>query len=214
MENLEEYEEIYVEEDDLVKQLIAGWIFFLPSPELTKLILSQNEKLGSDYFKKQYHIGTESAEAVSENFLQGLQKAFEILFHKSEQKESGSQSEEEIISGFQAFFSERIFNHLAMLSRTSFARSGVFSIREELTIELAEKIGLGLYLHEKTSPDVRDETEKILLRLAGDFQYWFIEQHKGIFRTVWGSMLSVDMEDLREDISDNSIILVPDVEGP
>jgi hypothetical protein len=214
MENLQDYEELSLEEDDLVKQLILDWIFFSPSPELVRLILAQNDKLGSEYFKNQCHIGTEPVEGLSKDLLQGPWKAFDILFHKSKQKESGSQSEKEIISSFQAFFSERIFNHLAMLSRTPYARSGTFSIREELTIELAEKIGLGLYLHEKTSPDLRDETENILLRLAGEFQYWFIEEHKGVFHTVWGSMLSVAREELKEEISDNTIILVPDVEGP
>lgn len=212
MENLQEYEEGHVEEDELLEQLISNWIFFSPSPELTKLILVQNDKLGSQYFRQHYQTGAGPAAEDSHNLLQGLQKAFDILFHKSEQRRFKDQSEGEIISGFQAFFSERIFNHLAMLSRTPYARSGTFSIREELTIELAEKIGLGIYLHEKTSPDLRDETEEVLLRLAREFQHWFIEAHRGVFRTVWGSLLSVDKEDLREQIPDNSIVLVPDVD--
>ena len=212
MGNLQEYEEVYLNDDDVVEQVISEWIFFSPSPELTRLILVQNDKLGSEYFRKQLQLGTGLVERQWENFLPGLQKAFDILFHKSEQKESERQSDEEIISGFQAFFSERIFNHLAMLSRTPYARSGTYSIKEELTMELAEKIGLGLYLHEKTPLDLRDETEIILLRLAGEFQYWLIEEHQGVFRTVWGSMLSVDRKDLRSDPSDNSVILVPDVE--
>lgn len=208
----EEYQEELVGDDDLVEQLISNWIFFSPSPELTRLILLQNDKLGSDYFHKHYQSEIDSIVGDSKNALQSLQKATDILFHRSRQKESESQSEEEIISGFQAFFSERIFNHLAMLSRTPYARNGTYSIREELTIELAEKIGLGLYLHEKTSPDLRDETEIIMVRLAGEFQYWFIEEHQGIFRTVWGSMLSSEKEELRRELPDNSIILVPDVE--
>jgi hypothetical protein len=213
MENLQEYEALHVEDDDLVEQLISDWIFFSPSPELTQLILAQNDKLGNEYFKQQYPTGTGPVGGHSNSLVPGLQKAFDILFHKSEQKELEQESEEQIVSGFQAFFSERIFNHLAMLSRTPYASSGTFSIKEELTIELAEKIGLGLYLHEKTSPDLRDETESILLRLAGEFQYWFIEKHHGVFRTVWGSMLSLENEELRREIDHNSLILVPDVEG-
>jgi len=214
MEHLEEYQEERIEENDLVEQLISNWTFFSPSPELIRIILLQNDKLGSDYFHKHYQSGIDSIFEDSENPLQALQKAADILFHRSGLREPESQSEGEIISGFQAFFSERIFNHLAMLSRTPYARSGTYSIREELTIEIAGKIGLGLYLHEKTSNDLRDETEKILVQLAREFQYWFVKEHQGIFHTVWGSILSVDKESLRGEICDNSIILVLDVEEP
>lgn len=213
MANVQEYDEVYVDDEyDLIRQIISDWIFFSPSPELTILILGQNDKLGSDYFRKHWPTVAGPAEDHSKNLLSGLQKAFDILFHKSDQKESQPPPDTEIISDFQAFFSERIFNHLAMLSRTSYAKNGTYSIKEELTIELAEKIGLGLYLHEKTSPELRDETEKVLLQLAGEFQSWFVNEHQGIFRTVWGSMLSVDKKDLRAGIPGNSIILVPDVE--
>jgi len=213
MGNLQEYEEeVHVEGDELVEDLISTWIFFSPSLELTKLILELNDKLGSQYFRQHYQPGTGPTAEDSQTFRQGLQKAFDILFHKSEQRKFEDQSEEEIISGFQAFFSERIFNHLAMLSRTPYARSGTFSIREELTIELAEKIGLGIYLHEKTLPELREETEKVLLRLAWEFQHWFIGVQNGFFSTVWGSLLSVDREDVREQVPGNSIVLVPDVD--
>ena len=214
MEHLEEYQEERIEENDLVEQLISNWTFFSPSPELIRIILLQNDKLGSDYFHKHYQSGIDSIFEDSENPLQALQKAADILFHRSGLREPESQSEGEIISGFQAFFAERIFNHLAMLSRTPYARSGTYSIREELTIEIAGKIGLGLYLHEKTSNDLRDETEKILVQLAREFQYWLVKEHQGIFHTVWGSIISVDKESLRGESCDNSIILVPDVEEP
>lgn len=212
MKDIQEYEEQRVADDDLVEQVISNWIFFSPSAELTRLILLQNDKLGSDYFRKHYRGGIDSILTDSRNPLPSLHKVADILFHRSGQKEPESQSKEEIISGFRAFFSERIFNHLAMLSQTPYARSGTYSIREELTIELAENIGLGLYLHEKTSNDLRDETEKILVQLAREFQYWFIKEHQGIFHTVWGSIFSLDKQDLRKEITDNSIILVPDVE--
>lgn len=215
MEHLQEHEEEHLEEDnDLVEQVISSWIFFSPSAELTRLILLQNDKLGSGYFQQHYRSGNNPIPGYSENLLQSLQRVSDILLHRLEQKEPESQSEAEIISNFQAFFSERIFNHLAMLSRTPYARSGTFSIREELTIELAENIGLGLYLHEKTSSDLRDETERILVQLAWEFQNWFIHEHQGIFHTIWGSIFSVDKQDLRQGITDNSIIVVPDVEEP
>ena len=215
MKNLEEYqEEPRVEDDDLVEQLISNWIFFSPSPELTRLILLQNDKLGTDYFHKHFQGGIDSLLGDQKNPLESLRKAADILFQRSAQTEPESQSEEEVISDFQAFFSERIFNHLALLSRTPYARTGTYSIREELTIEMAGKIGLGLYLHEKTSSDLRDETEKILVQLAREFQYWFIKEHEGIFHTVWGSILSGENEGFWGEIRKNSIIFVPDVEEP
>ena len=214
MEHLE-YEDLnYVDEEELVEQLISDWTFFLPSAELTSLILSQNDKLGSEYFSKEYKtFRTSVPEQTDENILaQSLHKAADILFHES--VESSRQSEEEIIATFQAFFSERIFNHLARLSRTPYAKTGIFSINEELTIELAEKIGLGLYLHEKTSPQLREETEEILLKLALEFQRWFLHAHRGVFFAIWGSMFSVDKKGLRDEIQGNSIVLIPDVKEP
>jgi len=214
MEHLQEYEGLnYVDEDEIVEQLISDWTFFLPSVELTSLVLSQNDKLGSEYFAKEYQaFRTSAARHIDQNILvQRLQKAAGILFHELNTAESPRQSEEEIIATFQAFFSERIFNHLARLSRTPYAKTGTFSIKEELTIELAEKIGLGLYLHEKTLPQLREETEEILLKLAFEFQRWFLDEHQGVFFALWGPMFSVDKKDLREKIQGNSIVLVPDV---
>lgn len=207
MENLREDLD-YADEDALVEELISDWTFFLPSPTLSREILFQNDKLGSDYFKKE---SSQQDYSFEENDAADLETASKILFHESLQTEASAQSEEEFISDLQAFISERIFNHLAMLSRTNYAKTGVFSIREELTIELAEKLGLGIYLHEKTSAQLREETEKILLKLAWEFQRWLIRDRRGIFYATWGAIFSVDKQDLRLNGPENSIVVEPDV---
>ena len=223
MEYLEEYEEWgSAEEEALVEELISDWTFFVLSPGLTKTILVLNDKLGSEYFNAEYEKlaasegdNSDSEELVASDswFRERFQQVSEILFHGGEQTEHPVQSEEEVLSFFQAFISERIFNHLAMLSRSPHARKGrPFSIREELTKEVAEKIGLGLYLHHEIPSDLRAKAEEVLLGLAFEFQRWFIEEHRGVFFTTWGTLYAVDRKRDSGDDYEGTLILEPDVE--
>ena len=141
------------------------------------------------------------------------QQASGILFHGDEgAARRREQTDDESVEFFRAYVSERVFNHLAMLARSRHARKGgSFSIRNELMREIAEKIGLGLYLHEKTAPQLRSQGEEFLLRLAGEFQQWLVKEQRGVFVTTWGG-IHVPNKKLF-DLPDgyDTLMLTPDV---
>lgn len=218
VEHLREYEDLEVEDENAItEEIIADWKFFSVSHFLTSAILSLNERLGAEYFKKEYD-KLEQSEKIpdlsetsredehDEGIKEGVARAWNALFHEEENARDSPQSEEEVLSDFQGFLSERIFNHLAMLSRSSYARIGTYSIREELTMEVADKIGLGLYLHHKTSPTLRAESESVLLRLAKEFQCWLVDEHRGLFFTSWGVLCSD-----KSLLGKNALVMDPDV---
>ena len=210
-------------EDAVISDLIARWKFFAPSPDLAREVLRLNDELGGAYFDGEYDKLAADAGTFpvpeepikDENFLRSLLRGVsDILLHGSEDAgQRREQSEEEVTSFFQAFISEKVFNHLAMLSRSRRARKGQpFSIREELTKEIAEKIGLGLYLHQSTSAELHAEAEGVLFRLAGEFQRWLVEEKRGVFTTMWGRIRVADTDALGEDEDSPLLILTPDVE--
>jgi len=179
----------------LANELLYRWKFFLPSRDLVRDVLRLNDKLGSAYFDAEFDAlaraegGGPSEEPVKDvNWFRWLfRQTSDAISHGEGDGERRGKSEEDELSFFRASISERIFNHLAMLARSRYAaQGGEFSIREELTAELAEKIGLGLYLHHKTSPDLRAEAESVLLRLAGEFQHWLVVVRGGVFGATWG----------------------------
>lgn len=139
-------------------------------------------------------------------------QASETLFHgDAGAAHRRKQSEDEAVEFFRTYVSESVFNHLAMLSRSRHARrGGCFSIRNELTREVAEKVGLGLYLHEKTAPELRTRGDELLLKLAGDFQNWLVDEQHGVFVTTWGGIHVPDKQivDLHEG---HTLALTPDV---
>jgi hypothetical protein len=215
----EEWESV---EKDIVEELFTTWRFFTPSSGLTRDFLRLNDELGEAYFGGEYEKiaagdgrGSFEGPVKDINWFKGLYRRVSgILFHgEGEPAGSGEQSEEKVTSFFQSFISERVFNHLAMLSRSRHAkRGGSFSIRDELTKEIAEKLGLGLYLHQKTSPELRAEAEEVLLRLAGEFQRWFIGKKRGEFTTSWGRICAVGNDIALEGESSQPLIMRPDVE--
>ncbi len=223
MEYLRDYDErlSFAEQEDLVEELISDWKFFVLSSELTSAVLSLNNELGESYFKSEYEKlaapdGEDPLEQLlhEENWSTTREKLSTTLLHNvhDEGDRPTTLSDEEVLSFFQALVSERIFNHLAMLSRTNHARKGrFFSIREELTNEIAEKIGLGLGLHHRTTPELRAKTQKVLLALAFEFQNWLIQEHRGIFYTTWGTVYSEKRKPSLEGDVENRLILQPDV---
>lgn len=221
MEHLQEYEELGAEDENAItEEIIADWKFFRVPNDLTREILSLNERLGGEYFRMEYEQldlpektldlnQTSRDDRDDKDFKEGIEPAWKTLFHGEEHGGDFTQSEEEVVSEFQGFFSERIFNHLAMLSRTGYAKTGMYSIREELTMEVAEKIGLGMYLHHKTPPNLRAEAEKLLLRLAKEFQRWLIDERRGLFFASWGALCS-DRGLLGDDFK-SALVMEPDV---
>lgn len=217
------------EEDDLesaeiafVAELFHRWEFFVPSPNLARDTLRLNDELGDAYFDAEYAAADAGeGDHPSKGPLKDVDwirwlfgQASSVLSHGEEETVRRWESEEEMLSFFRASISERIFNHLAMLARSRHAaQGGAFSIREELTAELAEKIGFGLYLHPKTSPDMRARAEGLLLRLAGEFQHWLVEVKGGASENMWGIIYAAGRRVVR--IGDDSLhlILTPDVEA-
>jgi hypothetical protein len=208
-----------------VDTLLARWRFFLPSDELVGRILEMNDKLGSDYFEKLVETTSarENTDLSSEE--EPIQSVLwyrwlfyqlsEVLFHRSDTDKRTSLSDEESGRLFQRFLSERIYNHLAMLSRTDYAKRGnAFSIKEELTEELAEKVGLGLYLSSDTNVELRDEIEKLLMEMAFAFQQWLVVDQQGTYTTTWGTICTPQKRDefILEESESEPVVLTPDVQ--
>jgi hypothetical protein len=214
---------ITVLEELLVDEQLQEWQFFLPSPDLAKRILHLNEKLGGEYFEREYEQLHTSEEGVPLQLSEGAEKpgwlrdlfirVSNIVFQHNEDAESTDRaglSDQEALSLFQKFISERIYNHLAMLARSPHAKQGGgFSIHEELTVQIAEKIGLGLYLDRNTAESLRMECEATLYNLAEQFQHWFIEERKGVYKTVWAEVRATRPP--QQSNETGTLILTPDV---
>lgn len=214
----EEWESVEIAADELLEE----FKFFAPSFDLVRMILRLNDELGDAYFSREYEEIAER-EGVDRNSKEPIK--YGIWFRWLFQKVSGIlshggktptgvriKSEDEAVALLRPFISERIFNHLAMLSRSPHAKKGKpFSIREELTREIAEKLGLGLILHEKTSPFLRARGEEVLLQLAREFQRWFIDERAGRFTTLWGDMGDFNKAVALELGDSCSLFLIPDV---
>lgn len=186
--------------DELLAPQLLKWRFFSPSVDLTKRIWQLNDALGTEYFEKEFERLTkhepdvpELAEEVTEdpNWLRRiLTRVSEIVFHEDEDSRNDSKlSDAEFTVLLQKIISERVYNHLAMLFRSPHAKKGgAFSLQKELTKGIVEELGLGLYLHPKTSGTLRTNCEVALNDLANEFQEWFVVKQKGAYSTVWGEI--------------------------
>ena len=207
-------------------EVFKDWKFFLPPPEVTRNILRLNREFGEDYCARREARLIEREGSIVEaeddfkttedvNWLQTIaDQVAEILFHGDAEKERPSMSPDEAIGFFPKFIAERIYNHLAMLSRSAHVKNGdIFSIREELTVEIAGRIGLGLYLSKRTPEWLRQETEVGLNDLAYEFQDWLVNTRKGVYTATWGVICSAAKarEVVDEGISTKPLIMEPDV---
>lgn len=218
-------------EKGTVDNLIKKWKFFLPKIDSVQRILSLNERIGDEYFQKEYKNllrkeGDFSESEKDVQFEENLKnpswhkmlfdRISQIMFHyeSEEGQRHSAMSDEEFLSFSRKHISERIYNHLAMLARSPHTAKGKsFSLREELTEELAEKIGLGMYLTDNISAKLKVEVQNVLYELAEDFEQWFVDEKKGRFSTIFGEIYSV--EKWSEISSDkkigNALVLSPDV---
>lgn len=214
------------EPDHLVDTLIEEWKFFTPKEPVVIKILALREELGDSYLEHEY----QSFEAQASDFEShaDLQEASALLEQISPRKgllqqlfdqvssifgfASDEDSRNESVALYQSFISETIYDHLAMLGRSPGTMNGhSFSIRQELTEGIAEEIGLGLYLTSEISDDLRNQSETVLLQLAGDYQKWLLDEQQGMFETTWGYICSSDRELTKEMRNSHPLILVPDV---
>ena len=209
-------------DESVIGQYLYQWRFFSPSVDLTKRIWQLNDRLGTDYFDNELKKLTEHEPEMPElseatedpNWLKRiLARVSEIVFHEDERSGGDSNlSDDEFTALLQKVISERIYNHLAMLFRSPHAKKGgAFSVREELTEGMVEKIGLGLCLHAKTNDILRADCEAALNDLAAEFQKWFIEEEKGMYPTVWGEICASNVEMPQNGRS--VLILEPDVQS-
>lgn len=211
-------------EETVVEHFLARLRFFPPSTETAERILRLNQELGDDYIEKEFAALPESDRnpvqsdefGADGSWVSGVVKrASAILFREDESSsEQPRLSEEEVISLFRKTLSERIYNHLAMLSRSPHAKKGyLFSIKEELTEEIAEKIGLGLYLKPGTPAHLREDAGSALLNLACEFQVWLVDVHKGRYAAPWGDIRAVEEEPAAAERGlHRMLLLTPDVQ--
>lgn len=204
----------------LLEQFLSQWRFFDPPALIVEEILRLNERLVENHLD-QDEILRETDESFvldqsqdSAWFKRVFAEAAETLFHNSTNRGNRVQNERQPLSYFQSFIGERIYNRLAMLSRTPHARGGgAFSIREELTEELAGKIGLGLYLRLDSDNELRNECDHVLLGLASEFQGWLVKERNGFYFAPWGVVCIPQKREALKDLYDQpQLIMEPDVE--
>ena len=218
---------IGTEPDHLFDVLMKEWRFFIPKAPLVSRILELREELGDSYFEHEY----KSFEAQASNFElhEELQEASALLEKNFPRKGLLQQlfdqvstifgfardenSRNESVALYQSFISETIYDHLAMLGRSPGTMRGrAFSIRQELTEGIAEEIGLGLYLTPEITEDLHYQSETVLLKLAGDYQNWFLaDERQGKFETTWGFIYSSERKLTEEERNAHPLILIPDV---
>jgi len=207
----------------LLRHQLAEWRFFPPPEDIVREILRLSDKLVDnhlDYETAQEEDleleGEEINELADKNpswFREVFNEVSEILFHGSKESqrddfENGTES----ISYYQSLVGERIYNHLARLCRSSYARrGGSFSIREELTDEIAGKIGMGLYLRLDQNDELRQECNRVLFYLALSFQNWLIER-KEVYVAPWGIICTPDTSETQPHLHGQPrLIMTPDV---
>lgn len=215
----EEFETVKVA---VIEEFAQQWRFFAPSAAVAKEVLLLNDELGTEYFNKEYEklVRAERIQVADEEIIQEgnwfrwlFQEVSALISHRGRKTAQRHERAGQDIELFQKFVSERIFNHFAMLARTPHAKkSAPFSIKEELTNKIAEKLGLGLCMHQKTSQKLRVRGEDVLFQLALDFQTWFTDEKKGVFVASWGVIRDPNNKFINDDDNLLSLILLPDVQ--
>lgn len=213
------------DQDDFIDKLISGWEFYLPDHKLAERILKLNDQIGDEYFRERYWNlqnnndedldlkNVERDQEINENFNNPVwhkdifNQIKSILFHD---EESPDYSHKEDVTLFRKYISERMYNHLAMLSRSPHAKKGgAFSIWDDVALEISGKIGLGLYFSDQISGDDRAEIEGVLKELAENFEEWLIDKKVGRFSATFAVVVSIERSN--ESSPGNKLILVNDV---
>ncbi len=219
------------DEEEVIDALIREWTFFLPSERVVANILALREDLGDNYLDREYEsISTNSVRSESDE--KAVEVASQLLSEAPKKNglvrlfsqlaeiigldpNDNRASQGDSVALYQSFISETIYDHLAMLARTPRTRRGEpFSIHKELTEGIAEKIGLGLYLADSTSDRLREETERVLLQLAGEYQNWLLDwERQGTFQPTWGNIYATAKEISEEERAARPLLLDADVES-
>lgn len=208
--------------DILLESQLSQWRFFEPPAPIVEQILELNERLVESHLEHEEQSLKDQEEPIDSDVAeepsrlnQFFAEAADILFHdRGNDQRDNMVNSNQPITYFQSIIGERIYNHLAMLSRSPHAKEGgTFSIREELTEELAGKIGLGLYLRLNTDDELRKETNYVLLNLALEFQNWLLEERREVYFAPWGVVCTPNKGKALKDLNDRPrLLLSPDVE--
>ena len=213
--------------DPLIAALLKEWRFFVADEPLAFRMLRLRHELGDSYFDHEY--ASFKAQASSYESREDLAEASDLLEKNPEQKgllqhlfdqlsavlgfgSDDEKSDNESVTLYRSFMSETIYDHLAMLARSPHTmRGGAFSIRKELTVGIAEEIGLGLYLSPEINEELHHRTETALLQLASDYQKWLLYEKQGMCETTWGNIYTSDRELTEDQRKSRPLILTPDV---
>jgi hypothetical protein len=209
-------------EDVGVEEFLNSVRFFTTPRPIAQKILLLNQELGDSVFD------SEIAALSSPQTLPSEQPVFErnetwvntiikkissVLFHEEEPSPEQADVAGEEVSFFQKTVSERIYDHLSLLSLSPHAKKGKpFSINEELTDGIAEDLGLGVYRQSHIPEELRRRAELALYDLAGEFQRWLIEDRGGVYSTGWGEIRATSLRNEASPSSRAVIWLEPDVQ--
>jgi len=209
-------EEIFV--DDFLETLK----FFSPPLVIVARIHRINQQIGDCLIDEELdRISFSEESGKEEDIPQGLirniiRQLSSILFSEPVDEVSGDRevSKSEILSFFQKFISERIYDRLSLLALSPHAKEGgSFSLGEELTGGIAEDIGLGVCMRRGKENYLCREGWDALADLACAFQEWLVLDRNGNFVAEWGVVRLVGSKPLEDKIDSKPIVwLEPDSE--
>lgn len=195
---------------------------FYPVPQsISNEILELSESMNDAYLEKEADRVIEkegggqedevikgSGDPWHSRLIGGLSKA---LFHSSE--EEPPMPDEEFRAVFQKEIAERIYDHLAMLTRAGYEEGDEpFSIMDEFTRMMAGKLGLGLSRSENIGEELKHRAGLVLHKLAWDFQSWLILEHAGQYSAFFGEIYTSVPEKM--PANGKLLVLAADVAPP
>lgn len=210
-------------EDVGVREFLNSVRFFTTPRPIAQKILLLNQELGDSIIDGEIAALSSGQTPPSEHQVfernetwvnSIIRKISSVLFHEEEPSPEQADVAGEELSFFQKTVSERIYDHLSLLSLSPHAKSGrAFSIKEELTDGVAEDLGLGVYRQTQIPAELRKRTELALHDLAGEFQHWLTEDRGGVYSAGWGEIRSTTLRNEACPPSGTVIWLEPDVQA-
>lgn len=159
-----------------------GFRFFMPSTELTKAIIDQNQQLVAEYVERNFPPGYQSNQTESEDQDGSLLGRLGLETLRSE---STVDTERQTRKGKQ-LISERLYHYLSSLAETPRALAGgEFPIWEYLPDGMATMLGLSAYRDMQQDSARAMEIRQLLEGITGEFRNWLLEEQHGRFVTPW-----------------------------
>jgi hypothetical protein len=173
---------------------VNGFRFFMPSAELTKAVMKQNQQLVSEYVERNFPPGYQSTETESENEDGSLLGRLEL---EKLATPSTVDHERQTLMG-KRLISERLYHYLSSLAETPRALEGAdFPLWEYLPDGMATMLGLSAYRDMPRDSARAMEIRQLLERITLEFRNWLLEEQHGIFVTPWIEIGLSEGDDLR-----------------